>query len=207
MWLIVLTFFLPDNDSSEVMAYSYGKNVLVITLSGSFDEHMEEEFLKIVNKNQNKKDVMISLNSHGGLIAVYESISNILEEMKANGTTITTHVGKNKICMSACTALFAHGDKRMAHTESTWMFHGVYVMGRIGKVVSSTSVGESFIEDGNRVILNAYKSVDEEFAQWLESDVFGSYDYFEKPTQLYHKHAKTFFTIIYNDVDDRCVLC
>ena len=77
-------------------------------------------------------EITIDLNSEGGDLSgllgrasFEQGLAYKLDSLREAGLVLTTQVRKRNICMSACTALFALGDRRVAHKNSKFMFHAV----------------------------------------------------------------------------------
>ncbi len=64
----------------------------------------------------------VNIRSEGGLVNVAVNISNIIH--KNHMTTVV-----NDYCYSACAIIFASGERRIAHRQSTFLIHGAHVRG------------------------------------------------------------------------------
>lgn len=73
-----------------------------------------------------KKNITLDFHSPGGSLDAMHAIIIQLQRMKQQGFHITTKVGENNACMSACTLLFLQGDVRIAHSKSIIMIHSPY---------------------------------------------------------------------------------
>ena len=84
--------------------------------------------------NNGDFEVTIDLDSAGGDLSGLLGVRNYeqglaykIKSMKEEGLKLTTIVGARSKCESACTALFAIGDKRLAYRNSNFMFHAVII--------------------------------------------------------------------------------
>ena len=84
--------------------------------------------------NQGDYQVTLDLDSGGGdlsgilgLQAFEQGLAYRMKNLKSKGLVLTTQVSSRSVCESACTALFALGDRRLAWRSSNFMFHAVIV--------------------------------------------------------------------------------
>ncbi len=68
------------------------------------------------------KHIVIRLNSPGGSLGEGRDVIAVIEEMKKTHR-VDTYVGALENCLSMCVPIYLHGQRRLAHAKSRWMFH------------------------------------------------------------------------------------
>ena len=86
-----------------------------VYISGYLGKPLDASFETIQDKVRN-----VVIRSQGGLVSVAEHISRIVH--KKHMTTIVYDY-----CYSACTVIFASGERRIAHQKATFMIHGAHI--------------------------------------------------------------------------------
>lgn len=76
-------------------------------------------------KGVSSDHMTIVLDSQGGATSVASALGKALADAKSKGITFTAVVGRNNICMSACTTIFENADLRVADPTAIFMWHGV----------------------------------------------------------------------------------
>ena len=65
---------------------------------------------------------VIRLNSPGGSLDEGRDVIDLIERMKKTHR-VDTYVGPLENCLSMCVPIYLHGQRRLAHPTSRWMFH------------------------------------------------------------------------------------
>ena len=96
-------------------------------------------YLNHMNHFTTKTEIVIDINSSGGVIGYEDIIThekhNMLEqiqeqfvELQKTGISITTVVGEGSLCYSLATDIFNLADNRIIHPSCKFMFHSVQPM-------------------------------------------------------------------------------
>ena len=86
-----------------------------VYISGYIGTELDESFRAIPESVRK-----VVIKSEGGLVNAAENISNIVH--KNHMTTIVYDY-----CYSACTVIFASGERRVAHPDSKFLIHGAHI--------------------------------------------------------------------------------
>ncbi len=91
--------------------------------SSEIDLPMARRFYEAFEKWQGKTEhFIIRLNSVGGSLDEGRDVIAVMEQMKRTHR-VDTYVGALEICLSMCVPIYLHGQTRIAHSSSRWMFH------------------------------------------------------------------------------------
>lgn len=112
---------------------------LAAQISNNFDRPSAEPTLSFIGAvesgdtrifKENLKDfkgpqLTVVLDSPGGLVVEGKNIIEILQDLKKQGTHVTTFVKNGTQCGSICLPIYLAGHTRRAGSHSTFYFHGV----------------------------------------------------------------------------------
>lgn len=101
-----------------------GGNLTIVILDGSLNRGVAKDTIAALN-SADGSDIYLELNSRGGYLTEAEEIYNRIKSLKEEGKSISTFVASGSVCASACTVIFAAGEKRVAGEAASFMVHGV----------------------------------------------------------------------------------
>ncbi len=140
---------------------------------------MAKRFEEAFNVWSDKTDkFVIKLNSRGGALREGRLVIELIEQMKKTHL-IETNVESGAFCLSMCVPIYLRGERRVAASDSLWMFHQPTAYDFItGDKVSTNEdrliAGERFVEkyfvssEINQEWLKRLKQ------QWIGKDVWYS---------------------------------
>ena len=77
------------------------------------------------NSKAQVRRVVVDLSSPGGSLYEGREVIRVLNRIKKSHR-VDTHVGKRQICLSMCVPIYLQGQRRIAASNSRWMFHEPY---------------------------------------------------------------------------------
>lgn len=91
--------------------------------SSEVDLPMARRFYEAFDEWKDKtRHFVIRLNSPGGSLDEGRDVIKVIERMKKTHR-VDTYVGPLENCLSMCVPIYLHGQRRLAHPKSQWMFH------------------------------------------------------------------------------------
>lgn len=165
LFLLFVTFTLP----------TFARNFRVV---GSIEQdYMHDLRADIENSlSAGDKVVRIELNSIGGDLPAAIETFEYLRGLSAQGVSVITVVREE--CSSSCTVLFAAGQKRMALSSATFLFHRVEVSG----TASPANLARARVEYASRWL---------ETIAWADSKLAQDLSYWHIFTKLHGSYETT----------------
>jgi ATP-dependent protease ClpP protease subunit len=126
------------------------------------------EILAYLHKEKTKH-ITILLNSEGGTANEVNFIIGAMQVFQRKGGTITTSLPEHGICWSICPLIIAFGDQRIAHEDTSWMFHRVSPDVETIATHSSITI-QQVIEKINAFWMKRFSVIDPKLAQRMQDE-------------------------------------
>jgi hypothetical protein len=111
----------------------------LLTIEGDLKLGDDEEFKKLIAKN-NVKLAVVGLHSNGGNVLAAYGIGNFIRD-----SGYTTFVPSWGYCVSACGMIWMAGATRQAEENAHIGFHGAYLADNKGRVIGGASAGNALM--------------------------------------------------------------